>query len=112
MFRLPTRNKTTWIHARSRHWHLIDYVIIRAKDRQDVQITKAVCGADCWTDHRLIVSKLKFSIQQKRRPQGQKVAKKLNITKLKCPHTVQKLQLNLDNKLENLQANHDRVEEK
>ena len=112
MFRLPTRNKTTWMHPRSRHWHLIDYVIIRAKDRQDVRITKAVCGADCWTDHRLIVSKLKFSIQQKRRPQGQKVAKKLNVTKLKCPHTVQELQLNLDNKLENLQPNHDRVEEK
>ncbi|KAL8605580.1 hypothetical protein ACOMHN_031517 [Nucella lapillus] len=64
MFRLPTRNKTTWMHPRSRHWHLIDYVIIRAKDRQDVGITKAVCGADCWTDNRLIVSKLKFSIQQ------------------------------------------------
>ncbi|KAL8595464.1 hypothetical protein ACOMHN_024163 [Nucella lapillus] len=112
MFRLPTRNKTTWMHPRSRHWHLIDYVIIRAKGRQDVQITKAVCGADYWTDHRLIVSKLKIFIQQKRRPQGQKVAKKLNITKLKCPHTVQELQLNLDNKLENLQANHDRVEEK
>ncbi|KAL8568047.1 hypothetical protein ACOMHN_000271 [Nucella lapillus] len=112
MFRLPTRNKTTWMHPRSRHWHLIDYVIIRAKDRQDVRITKAVCGADFWTDHRLIVSKLKFSIQEKRRPQGQKVAKKLNITKVKCPHTVQELQLNLDNKLENLQANHDRVEEK
>ncbi|KAL8597031.1 hypothetical protein ACOMHN_050129 [Nucella lapillus] len=112
MFRLPTRNKTTWMHPRSQHWHLIDYVIIRAKDRQDVRITKAVCGADCWTDHSLIVLKLKFSTQQKRRPQGQNVAKKLNITKLKCPYTVQELQLNLDNKLDNLQANHDRVEEK
>ncbi|KAL8568569.1 hypothetical protein ACOMHN_058505 [Nucella lapillus] len=44
MFRLPTRKKTTWMHPRSRHWHVIDYVIIRAKDRQDVRITKAVCG--------------------------------------------------------------------
>lgn len=24
MFRLPTRNKTSWMHPRSRHWHLID----------------------------------------------------------------------------------------
>ncbi|KAL8605813.1 hypothetical protein ACOMHN_064121 [Nucella lapillus] len=71
------------MYPRSWHWHLIDYVIIRAKDRQDVRITKAVCGADCWTDHRPIVSKLIFSIQQKRTPQGQKDAKKLNITKLK-----------------------------
>ena len=33
MFRLPTGNKTSWMHPRSRHWHLIDYVITRAKDR-------------------------------------------------------------------------------
>ena len=48
MFRLPTRNKTTWIHPRSRHWHLIDYVITRAKDRRDVRVTKAMYGADFW----------------------------------------------------------------
>ena len=32
LFRLPTRNKTTWMHPRSKHWHLIDYVITRKKD--------------------------------------------------------------------------------
>lgn len=112
MFRLPTRNKTTWMHPRSRHWHLIDYVIARAKDRRDVQVTKAMCGADCWMDHGLIISKLNFSIQPKRRPQGKKVTRRLNVIKLKCPDTVQKLQLNLDNKLENLQPNLESVEEK
>ncbi len=40
MFRLPTR-----------------------KDRQDVRVTKAMCGADCWTDHCLIISKAKLHIQ-------------------------------------------------
>ena len=33
VFRLPTRRKTTWMHPRSKHWHLIDYVIVRRKDR-------------------------------------------------------------------------------
>ena len=28
VFRLPTRNKTSWMHPRSKHWHLIDYVIV------------------------------------------------------------------------------------
>ena len=83
MFRLPTRNKTSWMHPRSKHWHLIDYVIVRAKDKQDVCVTKAMCGADCWTDHRLIISKMKLLIQPTRRPQGQKVAKRLNVNKLK-----------------------------
>ena len=28
VFHLPTRRKTTWMHPRSKHWHLIDYVIV------------------------------------------------------------------------------------
>ena len=29
VFNLPIRNKTSWIHPRSKHWHLIDYVVVR-----------------------------------------------------------------------------------
>ena len=68
---------------RSKHWHLTDYVIARRKDRQDVWVTKTMCGADCWTDHRLIVSKLNLRIQPVRRPQNKKVPKKLDVSKLK-----------------------------
>ena len=99
MFRLPTRNKTSWMHPRSKHWHLIDYVIVRAKDRQDVRVTKAMCGADCWTDHRLIISKTKLRIQPMRRPQGQKVAKRLNVNKLKLPAVQQELAATLEHQL-------------
>ena len=42
-----------------------------------------MCGADCWTDHRLVVSKLNLRIQPVRRPQGKKVSKRLNVSKLK-----------------------------
>ena len=45
VFRLPTLNTTSWMHRRSKHWHLIDYVIVRRRDRQDVRVTKAMCGA-------------------------------------------------------------------
>ena len=83
VFSLPTRRKTTWMHPPSKHWHLIDYVIVRRKDRQDVRVTKTMCGADCWTDHRLAVSKLNLRIQPVRRPQGKKVPKKLDVSKLK-----------------------------
>ena len=51
IFRLPTCNKTSWLHPRSRHWHLIDFIMVRFKDRRDVQLTKAKCGANCWTAH-------------------------------------------------------------
>ena len=83
VFRLPSRNTTSWMHPRSKHWHLIDYVIVRRKGRQDVRVTKTMCGADCWTDHRLVVSKLNLRIQPTRRPQGNKVPRRLDFTKLK-----------------------------
>ena len=83
VLRLPTRRKTKWMHPRSKHWHLTDYVIVGRKDRQDVRVTKTMCGADCWTDHRLVVSKLNLRIQPVRRPQGKKVPKKLDVSKLK-----------------------------
>ena len=110
MFRLPTRNKTSWMHPRSKHWHLIDYVIVRAEDRRDVRLVKAMCGADCWTDHRLIISKMNLHIQSKRRPQGQIVMKKLNVTKLKNQLTAQDLQSRMD-KLSDLQMNQANIEE-
>ena len=50
------------------NWHLFAYVIVRRKDRQDVRVTKTMCGADCWTNHRLVVSKLNLRIQPARRP--------------------------------------------
>ena len=53
LFCLPARNKTSWMHPRSRHWHLIDFIIVRFKDRQDVKVTKSMCGAECWTNHRV-----------------------------------------------------------
>ena len=72
LFCLPTRNKTFWMHPRFRHWHVIDYIIVRSQDRQDVKVTKSTCGAECWTDHRLIISKTKLQVISMRRPQGQK----------------------------------------
>ena len=80
VFQLPTRNKTSWMHPRSKHWHLIDYIIVRRKDRQDVRVRKATCGAECLTDHRLIISKLNLCIQRLRRPQGKKSIKRLAVT--------------------------------
>ena len=83
VFLLPTRRKTSWMHPRSKHWHLTDYVIVRRKDRQDVRVTKTMCGADCWKDYRLVVSKLNLRIQPVQLPQGKKMPKRLDVPKLK-----------------------------
>ncbi|KAK6994487.1 craniofacial development protein 2 [Biomphalaria glabrata] len=59
-----------------------DYVITRQSDRQDIRVTKSCCGAECGTDHRLIITKLNIRIQPKRRPQKSKPLKRLNTASL------------------------------
>ena len=50
-----------------------------------------MCGAECWTDHRLIISKLNLKIQPKRRRQGTKQPKKLNVESLALAEMKKKL---------------------
>ena len=89
LFRLPNRYKTTWQHPRSKHWHMLDYIIPRQCDRKDVRVTKAALGADdCWTDHRLVITRLKLVIRRKPRIfQRQQVSsrKKYDLAKLQDP---------------------------
>ena len=110
VFRLPIRNRTSLMHPRSKHWHLIDYAVARKRDRQDVRVTKSMCGADCWTDHRLIVTKLNIRVQPKRRPQGKKAPKRLNITQLKNTNTKQCFVDNLEARLESTPLDSQNVE--
>ena len=98
------------MHPRSKHWHLIDYAIVRQKDRQDVRVTKSMCGAECWTDHRLIVSKLNVRIQPKRRPQGNQTKKKLNVTKLSNGDIKESLVCTLEERLQTLHLDSDDIE--
>ena len=65
------------MHPRSKHWHLLDYVITRQKDLNDVLDTRVMRGADCATDHNMVPSKLAFRTSEKEN-QG-----KVN-TKTKC----------------------------
>ena len=51
-------------------------------DRQDVRVTKTMCDADCWTDHRLVVSNYNLRIQPARRPQGKEAPERLDVSKL------------------------------
>nr|VZI30843.1 unnamed protein product [Spirometra erinaceieuropaei] len=81
-FCLPEREKATWRHPRSRQWHLLDYVLVRRRDQRDVLVTKAIAGADGWTDHRLVISKMRIRLQPRSRPQGKRPPGKLNVALL------------------------------
>ncbi|BHF65470.1 hypothetical protein SprV_0200848100 [Sparganum proliferum] len=68
-FSLPMRKKATWMYPRSRRWRLLDYVLFRRQDRQDVTVTKAICHADGWTDRRLLIYMVKLGPQARRTSQ-------------------------------------------
>ena len=76
-FQLCDMHKTSWMRLRSNHWHLIDYIIVWRHDLNEVQITRAMRGEECSTDHRLIHSTLRLTV----RPPAhrQKPMRKLNV---------------------------------
>ena len=47
MFKQKDERKTTWLHPRSRHWHMIDFVIMRCRYKMDIHSTRAMRGANC-----------------------------------------------------------------
>ena len=91
IFQLPKRKKTTWRHPRSKHWHILDYVLTRARDRGDVRITRSMPGADdCWTDHRLLISRLSLTLlRPPRRTPDNVPPKRFDCSKLRNPQLAQ-----------------------
>ena len=51
-------HKTTWMHPRSKQWHMIDFVITRQRDRRFVRNTRVYRSIDCWSDHCFVGSSI------------------------------------------------------
>nr|VZI29249.1 unnamed protein product [Spirometra erinaceieuropaei] len=81
--------------------HLLDYVLVRKRNQRNVLVTKAIADADGWTDHRLVISKMRIRLQPRRRPQGKRPPVKLNVALLSLPahhlHFSNELAQRLDN---------------
>ncbi|VDL94801.1 unnamed protein product [Schistocephalus solidus] len=103
-FHLPTWEKATWMRPRSRRRQLLDYVLVRRRDRKDVLVTKAIRDADGWTTHRLVISQIRLRLQPRRRPQGKRPPGKLNTLLLNLPAHGYDFSNQITQKLENLHA--------
>lgn len=102
MFQLKNIHKGTWMHPRSRTWHMLDYIIVRQRDMRDVCITRVMRGADCWTDHRLVRSFMYLKLRSLIRPQCNQLPKRLNADELLIPAIQQTYQETLVRKIEGL----------
>ena len=90
--------KTTWMHSRSKHWHKIEFVIVRQRDMKDVQVTLAMTGAECWTDHRLVRSTMNLYNPLPYRNRSKTVRASCRSAKLKSPSHLEEFQRLLDEK--------------
>ena len=64
MFKQKDAHKTTWTHPRSRHGHMIDFIITRCRDKMNICSTRTMRGANCGTDHQMLRSRVIFSIRK------------------------------------------------
>ncbi|KAI4807948.1 hypothetical protein KUCAC02_027720, partial [Chaenocephalus aceratus] len=98
IFQQKAKYKTSWMHPRSKHWHLIDYVIVRRSDIRDVHVTRAMRGAECWTDYRLIMAKVHMQVRPPLRLQGPR-RRRLDCTHLENPDARNEFRCSLAEKL-------------
>ena len=78
MFQLKDSLKNTWQHLRSKHWHQLDHVLSNKVAKSYVTLTNVNRAANCFTDHKLLMSKCLFSIKNKKR--GTRLPKKTGHT--------------------------------
>lgn len=61
---------------------MLDYAILHQRDRRDVHFAYCMRGADCWSDHRILWSKMNIWIAWKKKMARDKPLWKLNISQL------------------------------
>ena len=99
LFRQADKYKTTWLHPRSKQWHLIDYAVCRRRDIRDVRITRAMQRAECWTDQHLVKSILSLHITPTRRKTAKSCRPTFDTAKLKQLELSRMFAKDLDDKL-------------
>jgi len=98
-FKHKDAHKHSWMHPRSKHWHMIDFIITRQLDFSDFMDTRAMRGVNCSTDHIMIRSTTRLKIRKQFKKKGKQPVRKLNVSKLKNDDTRSTLEANLKEKL-------------
>ena len=63
LYQQANKYKASWMHPRSKHWHLIDYVIVLQRDSRDVTKTCTMGATTFWSDHRMVRSRMRLTFK-------------------------------------------------
>ena len=78
MFKQNDERKTTWMHPRSKQWHMVDFIITRCWVKMDIHSSRAMLGANYSTDRQMLMSKVASVTRQKHNRQGKSKPSKPN----------------------------------
>ncbi|XP_072934750.1 uncharacterized protein [Epargyreus clarus] len=68
-FQQHPRRLYTWISPNGKYKNQIDYIMINRRWRSTILCSKTRPGADCGSDHQLLVATLKIRLKAQRKPQ-------------------------------------------
>ena len=54
----------TWTSPNGQHWNQIDYILCSQRWRSSIQSTKTRPGADCGSDHELLITKFRLKLKK------------------------------------------------
>jgi len=64
LFQQHKRRLYTWTSPDGRHWNQIDYILCNQRWRSSIQSAKTRPGADCGSDHELLIAKFRFKLMK------------------------------------------------
>ena len=64
LFQQHKRTLYTWKSPDGQHWNKIDYILCSQRWRSSIQSAKARPGADCGSDHELLIAKFRLKLNK------------------------------------------------
>ncbi|ROT66459.1 hypothetical protein C7M84_015518 [Penaeus vannamei] len=99
LFSMPDKWYYSWMHPRSRTWHLLDYIHVRRDDQRDVRSTRVMRGAFCGMDHHMVRAICNLRVAPVHRKRTKQPLRKLDVSQ---PIKVWRYLLHMATKLESM----------
>ena len=64
LFQQHKRRLYTWTSPDGQHWNQIDYILCSQRWRSSIQSTKTRPGANCGSDHELLIAKFRLTLKK------------------------------------------------
>jgi len=99
VFQQADKYKGSWMHPRSGHWHLIDFVLTKQRDLRNIRLTRVMRATTSWSDHRMVRTSEFLTSKAVKHTHRALQMKRFNAAKLNDEATCLALQEELDEAL-------------